>query len=221
MTAVDLGNGGVYLHTCPEGHVNHTILQQMQFELLFEAAFLAAVDGYCREAVGTFAAALERFQEFALRVCCVKLGMAPGAVEEAWKDVRNASERQYGAFVFVYSATVGKMPATLTSSERAFRNDVVHKGAFCSEAEALAFGNRVRTLVVGAIAELRGPCAQEIDAVLIQAMHAASASVPGGASVNSMSIPTILSLVPRGQDSQDLSHIAAEVRAGVRRRWLL
>ncbi len=220
MTSVDLRNGEAYVHTCPAGHVNHTVLQQMQFELLFEAGFHAAVDGYCREAVGTFAAALERFQEFALRVCCAKLGMATGALADAWKEVRNASERQYGAFVFIYSIAFGKMPATLTGKQREFRNNVVHKGTFCSEIEALAFGEQVRTLVVDAIADLRKVCAKELDATVNEAMCAALAIVPNGGSVNTMSIPTILSLILADESSKALSQIAAEVRAGTRPRWL-
>lgn len=220
MTSVDLGNGEAYVHTCSAGHVTHTVLQQMQFELLFEAGFLAAVDGYCREAVGTFATALERFQEFAMRVCCARLGMAASVLEDAWKDVRNASERQYGAFLFVYSMTVGKMPATLTTKQREFRNNVVHKGTFCSEAEALAFGDQVRTLIVTAITELRNACSKELDATVRQAILATAASVPNGGSVSTMSIPTILSLVSRDDDTKALFQIAAEVRAGTRRRWL-
>jgi hypothetical protein len=220
MTSVDLGNGEAYVHTCSAGHVNHTVLQQMQFELLFEAGFHGVVDGYCREAVGTFAAALERFQEFALRVCCAKLGMASDALEGTWTEVRNASERQYGAFVFVYSITVGKMPSTLTRKQREFRNDVVHKGTFCNEADALAFGEQVRTLVVDAISELRKVCSKELDATVTHAMFAASATVPNGGSLSTMCIPTILSLISRDESTKALSQIAAEVRAGTRTRWL-
>lgn len=220
MTSVDLGNGEAYVHTCPAGHVHHTVLQQMQFELLFEAGFHAVVDGYCREAVGTFAATLERFQEFALRVCCAKVGMATGALEGAWEDVRNASERQYGAFVFLYSVAIGKMPATLSRKQREFRNNVVHKGIFCNEVDALAFGEQVRTLVVNAITELRKVCAKELDAMVTQAMSAALATVPKGGSVSTMGIPTILSLIPRHENTKALSQIAAEVRAGTRPRWL-
>ncbi len=220
MTSVDLGNGDAYEHTCPAGHVHHTVLQQMQFELLFEAGVHAAVDGYCREAVGTFAAALERFQEFALRVCSAKAGMAAGAFGDAWKEVRNASERQYGAYVFLYSITVGKMPATLTNKQREFRNNVVHKGTFCTEVDALAFGEQVRALAMDAITELRKVCAKELDATVHQVMLAAFATVPNGRSVSTMSIPTILSLIPRDESTKTLSQIAAEMRAGTRPRWL-
>lgn len=220
MTSVDLGNGEAYVHICPSGHVQHTVLQQMQFELLFEAGFHAAIDGYCRESVGTFAAALERFQEFALRVCCAKLGMSTSTLDNAWREVRNASERQYGAFVFLYSIAVGKIPSTLTGKQREFRNSVVHKGAFCNEVDALAFGEQVRTLVMDAVTELRKVCAKELEEVVIQTMRAAVTTVPNSDSVNTMCIPTILSLISRDENTKSLHQIAAEVRAGTRPRWL-
>lgn len=220
MTSVDLGNGEAYVHICPAGHVQHTVLQQMQFELLFEAGFHAAIDGYCREAIGTFAAALERFQEFALRVCCAKLGMSTSTLDNAWRRVRNASERQYGAFVYLFSIVVGKIPSTLTEKQRHFRNSVVHKGAFCNEVDALVFGEEVRALVMNEITELRKVCGKELEEVVIQTMLAASATVPNGGSVNTMCIPTILSLISRDESTKPLHQIASEVRAGTRPRWL-
>lgn len=42
---VPLSDTGVYRSTCPVGHATVTILQQMRFEVLAEAALQAILDG--------------------------------------------------------------------------------------------------------------------------------------------------------------------------------
>ena len=58
----DLEETGVYDLTCPSSHRTAFCLQNFKFELLFDLGLQAIDDGYYREAVSSFASALERFQ---------------------------------------------------------------------------------------------------------------------------------------------------------------
>lgn len=77
-----------------------TLVQQPRYETLFDWACLALSDGYCREAVASFAASLERFQETAIRAICLHMGMDQEAIASTWKHFGKLSERQLGAFSF-------------------------------------------------------------------------------------------------------------------------
>lgn len=55
--------------------------------MLFEIALNAIVDGYQREAVSSFAASIERFYEFAIRVLTRTSQVPRDIIESAWKAV--------------------------------------------------------------------------------------------------------------------------------------
>jgi hypothetical protein len=55
----------------------------MKFEVLFDLAANAIVDGYYREAIASFAASLERFFEFFVHVACLKQGVEEDVFEKA------------------------------------------------------------------------------------------------------------------------------------------
>ncbi len=76
--------------------------------MLFEIALNAISDEYYREAVSSFAASVERFFEFALRVILSKTKTPPSIVEAGWAKVASQSERQFGAYVFLYATTFGE-----------------------------------------------------------------------------------------------------------------
>ena len=109
---LDLSDDGVIELNCESGHATTICLRQERFELLSEVAANAIVDGYYREAVATFKAALERFYEFYLEVICSKWHVGPKTFEATWGVVRRQSERQFGAFAFVYLLLNSMKPPT-------------------------------------------------------------------------------------------------------------
>jgi hypothetical protein len=65
----ELNNDGVYIVECPESGKREVLRSlDFRFEILFEVGSYALLDGYYREAVSSFAAALERFYEFFVEV---------------------------------------------------------------------------------------------------------------------------------------------------------
>lgn len=140
---VEFRDDGKYVLTCSNGHETTTILQQQKFEVLFDIGANAILDGYHREAVSSFAASLERFYEFSIRAFLSQSSGSDSLFKACWKSVSSQSERQLGAFVFLWASHFNSPPALLANSQVSFRNDVVHKGKIPTKEEALAFGNAV------------------------------------------------------------------------------
>ena len=69
--------GGLYTGKCPNGHDLLVTTQTLRHEMLFEIALNAIVDGYRREAISSFSAAVERFFEFAIRVLAKNRKLTP------------------------------------------------------------------------------------------------------------------------------------------------
>ncbi len=149
LVDVILNEQGVYRDKCAQGHDLVIVVFNPKHELLFDLGALALLDGYHREAVVNFAAALERFYEFHIRVLMVtKLGADPARVAAAWKDVSKQSERQLGAFVFTALTAYGEpVDVKPVMKHQEFRNKVVHNGAFATYEEALEYGDAVRAFV--------------------------------------------------------------------------
>lgn len=120
MPVSRLEDSGVYDVTCPKGHKSTVYVVNQKFELLFETGLNALVDGYPREAVSSFTAALERFYEFFWRVAQSHLGVANEHVATAWKPVARLSERQLGAYITAYLVLTKAAPSLLSSKQVEF-----------------------------------------------------------------------------------------------------
>jgi hypothetical protein len=141
LQEVDIGElteDGIATGKCPNGHELQATVQAALYVLLFDSACLALLDGYAREAVASFAAAVERFHEFAVRVICRHRGMEDGVVERTWRLVGARSEAQDGAFVFLYSVHRGT--PIEGGPNKTFRNAVIHKGKLPTMGKAKAYG---------------------------------------------------------------------------------
>jgi len=57
----ELNDENLYEFVCPKGHRSLTQLQEQKFEILFDIASLALIDGYTKEAVSSYSSSLERF----------------------------------------------------------------------------------------------------------------------------------------------------------------
>lgn len=144
---VEMEGEHLFRLTCPDGHSSIVGLQQPRFELLFESGAMALLDGYYREAVASFAAALERFHEYWLRATLLQARVPPADVASMWKPMARQSERQYGAFLALHLRETGKLAKTVPDKWVTFRNDIVHKGLFPSAQEAHEYGHEVLQVI--------------------------------------------------------------------------
>lgn len=178
MLLVEQQDDGSYDLTCSAGHRTTVWLQNHKFELLFDSGGLALLDGHSREAVSSIAAALERFMEFYVRIVALKhlAGQEPleeiikrfsaskyEPFEETWKRVSRQSERQIGAFLFIYLFENGKPPPFIDECKmqsygkenKAFRNAVIHDGYTPSQEQVVEYGEQVFQFINTILAELR------------------------------------------------------------------
>jgi hypothetical protein len=152
---VELEDGGLYRKTCERGHETITALQQQQFEVLFDCGVYAIVDGYYRDAISSFTSALERFYEFYIELECHKHGVDAINFAPAWKHVSAQSERQFGAFIFLFLCENGKSPTLLKPDSVKLRNAVIHKGKFPTREQAILYGQEVSELIGKTLSDLR------------------------------------------------------------------
>ena len=158
ITMYDLGimsDDQVLKIECKFGHIEYTIVNQLKFEILSEFAVCAIVDGYYREAVMSFASSLERLHEYYISIICKTLKINEIGFVESWKDIKNQSERQLGAFKFVFLLEEKISSAGLSNNKIEFRNKVVHKGFFPERAEAIDFGQSVADITTTIISKLK------------------------------------------------------------------
>ena len=87
---------------CEHGHTNIIMISELQFETLLHIAFDDFYNQYYRESIFNFAAAQERFFEFAIGLICAEAGIGYKDIMEAWALIANQSERQLGAFCFLF-----------------------------------------------------------------------------------------------------------------------
>jgi hypothetical protein len=142
FVSLDLNNDGSYDIECPQNHKTRVILQNQKFEILFEIGSLAFLDGYNFEAVASFTASLERFLEFCIKILYLTKNNELTDFEKLWKHVENQSERQYGAFLFLYFNEFQKIE-DVPEKWKAFRNKVLHKGYLPSTEETFLYGQFV------------------------------------------------------------------------------
>jgi len=157
MTPFELvNNTGIYEVNCSKGHSSSTIIDNIDFEILFDYGLNAIVDGYYREAVSSLTAALERYYEFFIKTVLKATNIDFATIDKVWKNVSNQSERQTGAYVFLYLQTFGVEPSLLnTNKEVPFRNSVIHKGYIPNRQESIDYGNRIMELIESSLIDLK------------------------------------------------------------------
>jgi hypothetical protein len=198
---VEFRDDGRYELTCSAGHTTTTILQQQKFEVLFEIGAYAILDGYYREAVSSFSTSLERFYEFVVRVFLESISKADTLFQDCWKKVASQSERQLGAFIFLWAYHFNEPPALLSNSQVSFRNDVVHKGKIPTRDEAVKYGNSVLDILRPMLAALRCRFPEEVQKVTFYHLRDCRSESDDGRAVSTMSILTIVNIA-----SGDVTH---------------
>lgn len=166
-------------YVCNHGHVSRVILETQKFEILFDMGAAALLDGYCREAVSSFAAAQERFHEFCIKVFLAKQGIPENEFNATWKLVSNQSERQVGAYYFLYLLHFNAAPATSQKAVE-FRNRVIHKGYIPSSEDASEYGEFVYDYILGTLKGMMPSLRQQIAQVCNDDLQGMLRSVPAG-----------------------------------------
>ena len=147
LGSVELTNNYCYDYTCPKGHTTNVFVQNPRYELLYDFGVSAYLDGYYREAVLDFAAALERFYEHAI-YSLVGIKGASDNMKNFWNHIKKQSERQLGAFLALYFAKYGDAPELPSNKQIEFRNNVTHKGYFPSKEETEEYAKFVGSYIV-------------------------------------------------------------------------
>lgn len=189
----EVADSGVYKMQCTNGHEVWATTQQFKFQVLFELGVRAIVDGYYREGVSSFIAALERFYEFYLEFQRERQGLSLDVFQSAWKPMSNISERQAGAFVFVYTFATGRSPLLLPNESTNLRNKVVHKGYIPKRTEAVAFGETVARIIQPVLNELVSSDQAVMNKMV--GLHLNAKLVPPGARQATMSFPSFLDIL--------------------------
>ncbi len=197
---IEVRDDGRYEFTCQKGHASVVVLQQQKFEVLFQIGAYAILDGYYREAVASFTSSMERFYEFFIKAKLLQDERPENVIDAGWKLVSSQSERQLGAFIFLYLQTFGHEPTLLSTSKVSFRNDVIHKGKIPSRAEALAYGQAVLEVVRPIIDEMKNKFPEGLQTATFAHLMK-TIPKPEAGQVSTMSVPTIVSLTvpPNGQ----------------------
>lgn len=225
LMSVELRDDGLLSVSCPNGHATITAIQEQKYEILFDLAVMALLDGYPREAATGMAASLERFYEFSIKVLCAKRGIDDLTFSSAWKLVANQSERQFGAFVFAYMLESGAMPSTLDDTRpkqidgedwknrpwKEFRNAVVHKGYIPTSSEVMAYGELVFNHIQEITIWLTKNCSDAVRKVAFSHLAVAHAGATGRV-ISTMSIPTLLSTTREGFTTRTYSEAVEELK---------
>lgn len=190
---VEFNDSGKYITKCHQGHTNTTLLQQQKFEILFDIGAHAIIDGYYREAVSSFTSSLERFYEFFIKVICLSNNISVENITSSWKDVSNQSERQLGAFIFLYLNNFGTKPKILNNDQVKFRNSVIHKGMIPSQSEAIQYGQNILDLIHPLLNRLKLQFPDALQQITLQHLNEIQKNNTTGI-VSTACISTIISL---------------------------
>ncbi len=136
-------------------HNSVVYFENLKFDLLFESGLKAIKDYYYREAIASVTASLERFYEYIIRYLLYE-SVELTIYQDAWKEVSKLSERQLGAFSFLFLREFGIPPKILSSDDASFRNNVIHKGYFPNEKETLSFTSKVASIITDNFKSING-----------------------------------------------------------------
>jgi hypothetical protein len=208
VATVEFRDDGRYEIACPKGHKAVTLLQQQRFEILFDIGAYAIGDGYYREAVSSFAASLERLYEFFIHAVMYQKGIDDDAIEKAWSQVAALSERQLGAFIFIYTIELGRPPNVQTEKAVKFRNAVIHKGKIPTRQEAVQYGQQILNIARPIIAEAKQRLPDGVKKTITKHLSKAAG---GATEAVTFSRPTILNLARAEPDQRSLEEAMASL----------
>lgn len=199
---VELNDENLYEFICPKNHRTLTQLQEQKFEILFDIASLALLDGYTKEAVSSYSSSLERFIEYCILILSLKNSVTTENFIKTWKQMANQSERQLGAFLIL--CLQEGINNKIEENRSSFRNKVIHKGYIPSSKEAIDYGQYVMSFIQNTLKELN----QTSKEYLQKAMHihiTKNGKLTENVRLSNASLPTIISL--KSVNSEDYGNI--------------
>lgn len=165
--------------TCGRGHRSAILIQSFKFEILLESAVEALIHGYTLEAASSLSAAYERTFEFAISVFAQKYSIEQQVFDLTFKQMLKQSERQIGAFLFLYAAAFGSA-YKLSDEIPRLRNKVIHQGYIPPPDEVLKFGNKIYKEIGDITTRLREAFPKEISDAQFAIMAERMRSIPDG-----------------------------------------
>ncbi len=151
-----VNNAGIYEVHCSKGHISTTVIDNIDFEILFDYGLNAIADGFYRDAVSSFTSAMERYFEFFVKVALRVSKQMFRDIDIAWNSISSQSERQLGAYIALYNHLFKAQPLLLNQNKEVpFRNRVIHKGYIPSRQEALTYGVRSLEIIENSLIKLK------------------------------------------------------------------
>lgn len=158
----EINDLGHYIVQCSNGHKFQVIVQSEKFEILFDLAIEALLDGYTREALTNFASSLERFIEFTIKVILLTKNNNMDLINSSWKSVKNQSERQLGAYYLIYLNEFGVEAPYLSNKMIQLRNETVHKGYIPTHNDVINYGSEVLKIILPILKSLKEDYTEQI-----------------------------------------------------------
>lgn len=191
---VEFNNDNSYSIKCKNEHISTTQLQNQKFELLFDIAAMALIDGYTKECVSTIASSFERFIEFFIKIIAIKKSVKPNDYIKTWKLMSKQSERQLGAFYMLQLTEYGETKYIITQKWIEFRNKVIHQGYIPTSHEAIEYGEYILSLINFILIDLKENDLDSIEKASFFDFTTNGQIIPEQELRSSASIPTIISL---------------------------
>lgn len=201
---VDINDTGIYQTKCDRGHDIAAVLQNLKFELLFDLGTLALIDGHTRESVSSLASSLERFLEFCIELISVSNEINREEYNCTWKYIRNSSERQLGAFYFLYLQHFNKSAEQIDSNWVGFRNSVIHKGKIPEYGDVLDYGEYILQYIFSILKEFRENDEDVIQNIISYKLIEKNKKIKTN-NISTMHIPTTISVVSGEKDYREKS----------------
>lgn len=191
---ISIRDDNFYKITCDKGHISHFYIQNLKFELLFDAGCMALIDGYPNAAVAYISSSLERLHEFCIKVYSKYNEIDDDLFNDNWKLFNNSSERQLGAFINTFMLFEKSYLEFDFKKYSEFRNKVIHKGYLPSNEEVVDFGELVLSHIRFLLELFRNKYNASISKVVFE--HIKRSSLHGDSNIpySGLLLPTKLSV---------------------------
>lgn len=209
---VEVNDDNFYEINCPKGHTLHTQLQNQKFEILFDIAAMAIIDGYTKECVSTIASSFERFIEFYIKVIAIKNNVNVEKYIKTWKLMSKQSERQLGAFYMLQLTEFGETKFVIADKWVNFRNKVIHQGYIPMSEEAIEYGEYILSMINSILIELKNNHLESVKKARFLDFKPNGQIIPENQMKKSTLIPTIIDLSSYSSDDFGTSEFRKAIK---------
>jgi hypothetical protein len=152
--------------------------------------------------------------EYSIRVILKGFEIGTAEVEKTWKLVSSQSERQLGAFYFLYLSMFNEEPTSFPNKQTSFRNNVIHKGYIPSEKEVFDYAEEIYNYIMKITIKLKERLSESMEELFQERLL--SIEEKFGEKVSSPSYGTILdksrpiTILSESDLSKEYEYIKAE-----------